>query len=264
MLSLSTRRSVKPQIIGPAFGGLAIGLVGLGAVYVVNGLFYLFAMLALIAVHVPAPVRPETIETPWRSFLDGLIFVRRKRVIVWLMTLDIAATVLGNYRALLPIFATNLGVGAGGFGLLSAAPGIGALTGSALMLSLGDIRYRGLYAIAAVFSYCGALALLAVSPWFPMAMLAAAGLGLTDSIQMIARNSTIIGISPDELRSRVEAFRSMIAGGGTPLGYTLSGAFAASFGAPIALIIGAFACMALVTTIALTRKELRDPRPGFR
>jgi MFS family permease len=260
-IALNATIGQTSQIAGPAFAGLAIGLIGLGAVYMLNGAFYFLAMLALFAIRVPPPVR-QTEESPWRSLLDGLIFVRSKPVIISLMGLDLAATVLGSYRALLPIFATNLGVGVGGYGLLSAAPGVGSLIGSAFILSLGDMRYKGLYALFAVLGYCGALILLALSPWFLLAVVAAGLLGFTDAVQMISRNTTIIAISPDALRGRVEAFRTMLAGGGPPLGFTLSGALAAAFSAPAALVLGAAACAALVVSVGMTRKELRDPGLG--
>ncbi len=260
-IALNATIGQTSQIAGPAFAGLAIGFVGLGTVYVVNGAFYFLAMIALVAVHVP-PLVTQAKESPWRSFLDGLIFVRQKPVILSLLALDVAATVLGSYRALLPIFASHLGVGAGGYGLLSASPGVGSLFGSGFMLSLGDMKYKGLYALTAVLGYCGALVLLALSPWFVLALLAAGLLGVTDSVQMIARNSTIIAIAPDALRGRVEAFRTMLSGGGPPLGYTLSGGLAAVLGAPLAVVIGAAACAAVVAGIGGSRKELRDPHLG--
>ena len=260
-VALNATITQTSQIAGPAFAGVAIGIVGLGAVYMVNGLFYFLAMLALFAVHVP-PAPQEARESPWRSFLDGLIFVRSKPVITSLLAMDVVATVLGSYRALLPIFAASLGAGAGGYGLLSAAPGVGSLVGSGFILSLGDMKYRGLYALFAVLAYCGALVLLALSPWFLLAIVGAALLGVTDSIQMISRNSTIIAISPDALRGRVEAFRTMLSGGGPPLGYMLSGVLAAVLGAPLALVVGAAACAALVAGIGVSRKELRDPHLG--
>jgi MFS family permease len=249
------------QIAGPALAGVAIGIIGLGAVYVINGLFYLLAMIAIIAIKAP-PMLHNLGESPWRSFLDGLIFVRSKPVIISLLTLDLGETIFGSYRALLPIFADNLGVGAGGYGVLSAAPGVGSLIGSAAMLSLGDMKYKGLYTIFGVLAYCGALVMLAVAPFFALAIVASALLGVTNSVQMIPRNSTIISISPDALRGRVEAFRSMLAGGGPPLGYTLSGGLAAALGPPLALVAGAIACAALVAGIGVTRKELRDPYLG--
>jgi MFS family permease len=249
------------MITGPAFAGVDIGVAGLGVVYAANGLFYLLAMLALLAVRVPAMEQAD-ITGPWLSFVEGMHFVRSKPVIVWLLMLDLGETILGSYRALLPIFATELGVGAGGYGLLSAAPGVGSVVGAAFILSLGDMRYKGLFTLFGVLAYCGALVLLAVSPWFWLAVVAGGLLGATNSVQVIPRNSAILAISPDALRGRVDAFRSMLAGGGPPLGYMLSGILAAALGPPLALIAGAAACVSLVAAIGFTRRELRDPYLG--
>ena len=54
----------------------------------------------------------------------------------------------------------------------------------------------------------------------------------------------------------------MLAGGGPPLGYTLSGAVAAVLGAQSALMVGAAACALLVIGIGTARRELRDPYLG--
>jgi hypothetical protein len=170
--------------------------------------------------------------------------------------------VLGSYRALLPIIAKSLGVGAAGYGLLSASPGVGALVGAGVILSLGDMKYKGLYTLFGVLGYCGALALLAISPWFLLSLVAASLLGTTNAIQMVPRNTVILSISPDALRGRVEAFRTMLAGGGPPIGYTLSGVVAAALGAPVALLLGAAACTVLVAGVGITRSELRDPDLG--
>jgi MFS family permease len=259
-IALNATIMQSSQITGPALAGVAIGIVGLGAVYVLNGVFYFLAMIALFAIHVPRT--REVSENIWRSFLDGLIFVRSKPAIISLLVLDLGETVLGSYRALLPILATSLGAGPGGYGLLSAAPGVGSVLGSAFILSLGDMRYKGLFAVFGVLAYCVALVILALSQWFALSALAAAMLGFTNSVQVVPRNSAIIAMSPDELRGRVEAFRSMLAGGGPPLGYTLSGVMAALLGAPVALAAGAFACAGVVVMVAVTRKELRDPDLG--
>ncbi|MBM3140247.1 MAG: MFS transporter, partial [Chloroflexi bacterium] len=222
------------QIVGPAVAGITIAALDLGATYALTGVAYLAAMIAILGIRRPAP-RARMGESVWRSLAEGLAFVRRRSVILSLLALDLGETILGSYRALLPIFAAMLGVGASGFGLLSAAPGVGSLLGATFILSLGDMRYKGLYTVFGVLAYCGALVLLALSPWFALSLVAAGLLGTTNSVQMIPRNTAILAISPDSLRGRVEAFRSMFAGGGPPLGYTLSGGVAAALGAPAAL-----------------------------
>lgn len=87
-------------------------------------------------------------------------------------------------------------------------------------------------------------------------------LGVTNAVQMIPRNTIILAISPDALRGRVEAFRSMLTGGGPPLGFTFSGGMAAVLGVPFALTVGAIACAVLVAGVGATRRELRDPDLG--
>lgn len=260
-IALSATIGQTSQIIGPALAGVGIGTIGIGSAYVVNGLLYLAAMVAIIRVRTLAP-QFEDNESPWHSFIEGLRFVRSKPAIISLLVLDLGETVLGSYRALLPVFAETLRLGATGYGLLSAAPGVGSIVGAGIILALGDMKYKGLYTLFGVLAYCGALALLAISPWFVLTFVAASLLGTTNSIQMIPRNTVILSISPDALRGRVEAFRSMLAGGGPPLGYALSGVLAAVVGAPMALVAGAVACSVLVAGVGIMRTELRDPYLG--
>lgn len=249
------------QIVGPALGGVAIDLVGLGGTYAINGVVYVAAMLVILGIKTPS-APPATTDSPWHSFIEGLAFVRSRRVIISLLLLDLGATVLGSYRALLPIFADLHGVGATGYGLLTGAPGVGAVIGATGILSLGDMRYKGMYTVGGVLGYCGGLVVLALAPWFWVALLGGAILGATNAIQMIPRNTVILAVSPDALRGRVEAFRSMLAGGGPPLGYTLSGAIAAAIGAPAALVVGGIACVGLVALVAWWDRALRQPDLG--
>ncbi len=249
------------QVGGPALAGLGIATVGLGPAYLLNALLYLVAVATIVGIRVPVAASKPS-ESPWQSFVDGMSFVRSRPVIISLLVLDLGAVVLGSYRALLPIFAEALGAGPSGYGLLSAAPGVGSLVAAVFMLSLGDMRYKGLYTVFGVLAYSAALALLAVSSWFYLSLLAASLLGATNSVQMIPRNAVILAIPPDALRGRVAAFRSMLAGGGPPLGYTLSGAVAAVLGAQSALMVGAAACALLVIGIGTAHRELRDPYLG--
>ena len=260
-VALNATISQVSQIVGPALAGIAIATLDTGAAYIINGVFYLAAMASIFGIR--AQVRPAATDaSPWDSFLEGLRFVMQKPVILSLLALDLSQTIFGSYRALLPIIATSLGVGAAGFGLLSAAPGVGAVIGAAGILALGDMRYKGLYTMFGVLAFCASVALLAVSPWFSIALIAAALTGVTNSIQVIPRNSAILTMSPDALRGRVESFRSMLAGGGPPIGYAVSGAMGAALGVPVALVLGSIACVVTVAGIGVTRHELRDPDLG--
>src|SRR5690606_20788408 len=69
------------QIVGPALGGIAIDLLGLGATYALNGVFYLVAMVVILGIRTPAAKPDATEDSPWQSFIEGLVFVRKRRVI---------------------------------------------------------------------------------------------------------------------------------------------------------------------------------------
>jgi MFS family permease len=249
------------QIAGPALAGLVIAAVNLETTYAVNSAVYLLAVAVIVGIRTPS-TPPATREHPWRSFVEGLKFVRGKPVILSLLVLDLGATVFGSYQALLPVFADRLGVGAFGYGWLGAAPGIGALVGASFIMSRGNMRYRGMYTLFGVLAYCVALAILPLAPWYWLALVATAMLGTTNAIQMVPRNTTILTVTPNSLRGRVEAFRSMLSGGGPSLGFMLSGAAASAFGPVVAVLGGAAACAVLVGIVGLTRHELRDPELG--
>jgi MFS family permease len=250
------RTAIIPMLIptDQLVSGVALNATIMQTSQIAGPALYLVAMLSILGIR--TRTTPTTsVEGPWRSFTVGLDFVRRKPVILSLLALDLGATVFGSYRALLPISAERLGTGVAGYGWLGAAPRVGSLVGAVCMMSLGNMRDKGRYTVAGVFGYCIALAILPLSPWYWLALVASVLLGAMNSVQMVPRNTTILAISPNALRGRVEAFRSMLAGGGPQIGFMLSGTLATAFG-PVG---GAAACAALVVYIGATRRDLHDP-----
>ncbi len=51
-------------------------------------------------------------------------------------------------------FSVSLLVTQMGANILQTAPGVGSLVGATGILSLGDMRYKGLYTVFGVLSYC--------------------------------------------------------------------------------------------------------------
>jgi MFS family permease len=245
------------NIVGPAIGGVLVMIIGLGATYLTNGAAHVVTLIALAMIQM-GPIAARQRQSAYRSLVEGLSFIRRKSVILALLGTDAAATFFGHYRVLLPFVAVNVGwEGAEGTGLLMAAPGVGSLLGATAIMSLGDFRYKGLVAVVAILGYCVALILLAVSPWFLMALLVAAALGFLDSCQATPRNTVIQSITPDEMRGRVASFQQMLTSGMPSLGQAYAGALAAVVGPGIALVSGAAACIGIVLGIAAARPDLR-------
>ncbi len=134
--------------------------------------------------------------------------------------------------------------------------GVGAITGAGIIMSLGDVRYKGRFVLAGILAYCCCLVGLAISPWFALALLMNASLGFSDSVQAIPRNTVIQSIIPDEIRGRISSFQSMLTNGVPALGQAQAGAVAALIGAPITLIVGAVLCATTVISVAFARSDV--------
>jgi MFS family permease len=256
-------------VIGPMLGGVAIAAFstgessanGFAPTYLLNGLAHLITVGTMALIHIP-PVAARAGQSALQGLTEGLQFVRRRSIILVLLAADSAETLFGRYQAMLPIIAANVGAGAAGLGVLSAAPGAGSLFGAMLIMSLGDIRYKGLVVIGALLAYSASLVLLALSPWFALSLAATFLLGMFDSLQATPRNAVIQLVTPDELRGRVSSFQGMLTTGLPSLGQALLGALGAVIGVPTAMIAGATANAAVQIGLVTTRPELRAPDLG--
>ena len=255
-LSFTAMSRKMSQLAAPVLTGLLIVWIGSGPTYALNGGVYFAAAFLVAAIHYVSDVAGVR-ESPFRSLMEGFGFVRREAVVWVFLAMELVTVYLGSYRALLPIFVAALGAGAEAFGLLLSAAAGGAILGVAVIMSLGNLRYKGLWVAFDLFAYAVALAVLALSDWFLLAMAAVFLLGLFEAVQMVLCNAIVQAMTPDRLRGRVLSFQRMMGVGGTSLGEAQSGFVAAFLGAPLTLIASAAICFA--TTLGLTafKREVR-------
>src|ERR1700687_1658918 len=143
------------MIGGPSLAGFLLACHGPALIYGINAASYVAVIVALIAMRASGRAGAREGQTASRvSFValqEGLSFVWRTPIIVQTMTLDFAATFFASATALLPIFADKiLNVGARGFGLLFAAPAIGAVVTGLVMARMGTFRRQGKLVIGSV------------------------------------------------------------------------------------------------------------------
>ena len=140
---------------------------------------------------------------------------------------------------LLPIFAKDiLFVGPAGFGVLSAAPAIGGVLGTVVLLGIGDVKSKGLLALWAFLAYALALGLFAVSTLFWLSVLLLGTMGLANSLQAVMRQTSFHLLTPDAVRGRAFAVFNMFSQGANSVGATEVGFLAALIGAPGSLLVG--------------------------
>src|SRR5215469_13853700 len=141
-LSLNLSVFQTSLIGGPALAGLLIahagqGTRGLALIYLLNAVSFLAVIYALATMWTSGAPEPGAHHSEtFAALREGLHFVFTTPLMVWTMGLDFLATFFSGATSLLPIFADQvLKVGAKGYGILAAAPAIGALAGS-LYLSI--------------------------------------------------------------------------------------------------------------------------------
>jgi len=262
-ISLNTIMFQTASVAGPALGGLVIGGFGVGWAYALNALSFLAVIAALLAMRdVPKRAASETSDISWRAAREGLAFVFHTPLIRSTMLLDFLATFFASATALLPIFAQDiLHVGASGYGLLSAAPSVGAmLTSLALVPLLERIDRRGAAMLWAVLGFGIATVAFGISRSFALTFVCLALTGATDTVSMVIRNVIRQLNTPDAMRGRMTGVNMVFFMGGPQLGELEAGLVANAWGAPFSVISGGIACILATGVVAAQTPALRAYR----
>jgi MFS family permease len=224
-------------IIGPAVGGF-LYLAGPAVVYAAAGAMAWLAALSISTLRLERRL-PKREPVAFRSVFAGIAFIRSRPVILGAISLDMFAVLLGGATALLPIYAKNiLRIGAGGLGLLRAAPSIGALAVSVYLTRKPPRRAVGRRMFSAVVIFGAGTIVFAVSRSFALSLAALVILGGADIISVVIRQSLVQMGTPDKMRGRVSAVNSMFIGTSNQLGEFESGLTAAWFGTVPAVLLG--------------------------
>ncbi len=117
---------------GPALAGAVAAWIGTGSASIASACFFLVTIIAVRSWKKTAPAFPGVPETLFSGVRSGLRYARHsplmRALIIRNLSFSVCASVLW---ALLPVIARDqLLLGAGGFGLLSAGFGAGAVVGA--------------------------------------------------------------------------------------------------------------------------------------
>jgi MFS family permease len=248
-------------LAGPAIGGLLIAISGPGLVYLFDAGTYLLLIGALVAMRaaVPPPERPAERSSVWAELVAGVRYVRRTPLIWTLCGLDLVLTVFGAYRVLLPALAERLGLGPTGYGLLSAAPSLGALLATYGIVALVmSSRRLGHALLLSMIGYGLAAVCFVQLQVVALVVLAALVMGACDATATTIRHTAVQIDTPDELRGRVQSLYQITSRGGPALGDVVIGAVAGLVG-PVAALTGGAAVPVLIALGLLTRpNRVRD------
>ena len=255
-IALSSTAWQSGAIIGPALGGILYDVTP-HLPYGLSAALFAFSAICLFTIG-PLPRTALKPGSPLRQMADGLSYVRRNRLVLGAITLDLFAVLLGGVTAMLPLYARDiLEVGADGLGPLRAAPAVGA-TLTAIFFSVRPLKTNvGVKMLAAVVVFGAATAVFGFSQSYLLSLAMLALLGGADMFSVYIRQSLIQLHTPDEMRGRVAAASTLAISASNELGETRSGFSAALLGPVAATVAGGIAAIGVTLLWALLFPELR-------
>ncbi len=262
-IALNTILFQLASVVGPALAGPTMAGLGLGYVYLFNALSFLVVLVALILMKdVSADPGSKRAPVSLSSAMDGLRFVFGSPLIRSSMLLDFLATFFSSAMALLPIFAQDiLFLDEHGYGLLVAAPAVGALVTSAILAPIATrIVRRGPILLWSVLLYGAATVVFGCSSSFWLTYAALAVTGAADTVSIVLRNLIRQLHTPDEMRGRMIAVNMVFFMGGPQLGELEAGLVADRFGAVASVVSGGILCMLSTAWLAWREPALRRYR----
>ena len=235
-------------VLGPAFAGFSINWIGVHwTLGVIFGLVVL-ALFVTFQIKRKPILNPKIGESVAKSLKEGVKFVYKTKAIFGALTLDMIAVLFGGAIALLPVYAQDiLKVGSEGFGILRAAPAVGAFITMLITAYIPISKNAGMKLLGAIFGFGICIIVFGLSSVFWISLLALFMSGVTDGISMVIRQTILQLKTPDHMRGRVASVNSMFVGSSNELGAFESGLTAKLMGTVTAVVFGG--TMTLITVI---------------
>jgi MFS family permease len=230
------------RVFGPALAGMLLAAAGAAACFFVNAASFLAVLISLFRI---TPDLASSTGTRRTGLGDGMRHVFGSP---WPRTLVILTgifTVFGvSFVAILPVYARDtLGTGAGGYGMLTSAFGIGAAAAAISIAALGHRLPRERVLLWAGTGFASAIFLLGLSRQFALAFAVLLLAGLSAALNAILTNTMLQTEAPDDLRGQVVGFYSFIVVGLAPFGSLQAGWLAEHLGAGSAVLLGGSVCL---------------------
>ncbi|MBT4916272.1 MAG: MFS transporter [Formosa sp.] len=246
------------SVLGPAFAGFTINWLGVHwSLCIVFGLVIL-SFILLFGISKKPVLNPKIGEPLVQSLKEGVRFVFKTKAILGAISLDMIAVLFGGAVALLPVFAQDiLKVGPEGFGMLRAAPAVGAFMTMLVTAYIPISKHAGLKLLVAIFGFGISIIVFGLSSIFWISLVALFFSGVTDGVSMVIRQTILQLKTPDHMRGRVSSVNSMFVGSSNELGAFESGVTAKLMGTVTAVVFGGTMTLITVLTTGIVSPTFR-------
>ena len=240
------------RIIGPALGGIIIGLVGPGFTFLINAFLFSTILVSLRSWKYKAKLRPLPADQLIGAMKTGIKFTQNApKVKVVLIQIAIFSFFASCLLSFIPLIArSRLGLGPYGFGMLYGCFGIGGLMGATLLPQIRKLVSLNRLVVLSRACFAVIIAAISISNQF---VFIAALLFLAGFIWIIlisTYNIAIQSIIPEWVRGRVVSVYMLAFFGFMACGSAVWGFTATIIGIPLTLqVAAAFIIIGILITI---------------
>jgi MFS family permease len=227
------------SVLGPAVAGFSITIIGVYGSMLSILACSLLALIALSQISTKPILNPKIGEPIMQSLKEGVKFVYNNKTILGALSLDMVAVLFGGAVALLPIYAQDiLKVGPEGFGVLRAAPALGAFITMFISAYVPLNKNAGMKLLFSIFAFGICIIVFGISTLFWLSVIALFLSGVVDGISVVIRQTILQLKTPDHMRGRVAAVNSIFVGSSNELGAFESGLTAKLMGTVTSVVFG--------------------------
>ena len=246
------------RLVGPAFAGMLIYLIGTGPTYYFCFVASLSAVVLWLGIRLNTQPTAPSAGGVIQHMAEGLNFIRKNEIYFIFIAIIFFNSAFGmSYLILMPVFARNvLDVGSQGFGFLQSVGGAGALVGVLAVAWFSHSRGKGMQALSGALAFGILLISFAASKSYPLSLALTFALGVASQFYMTTISTVIQVNLPNELRGRVMGIYGL-AWELMPVGGMIAGAIAEFAGAPIAVGFGGFMVAGMALLIAIFYPSIR-------
>jgi MFS family permease len=248
------------RAVGPALAGAIAAAVGSGSAMLASAAFFGIMVVAVQGWRGPKRTIPGVPETIISGIESGLRYTRHSPLMRALVLHNFSFTLCASALwALLPVIARDqLGLGAGGYGMLSAGFGVGAIT-SAMLVPRGLHRTSiNTMVIASVALWFVAALLIAWTSSTALALVGAFGCGASWVCCLASLSAGTQSSAPAWVRARSVAMNLISGQIAMAVGAALWGSVASASGIRIALAASAGGMLLLVGINRAMRLRMGD------
>ena len=233
------------RLIGPAVGGVLIGLLGEGICFLLNGISYLAVIVALLMMRLEPGQVKRARQRVWEDMRDGFLYVKGNMPIRSLLLLMSAISFFGlPLMTFIPAYVkTILGGESELLGLLLSCVGVGSFAAALYLAARKSVLGLGKVVMisgALLGIGLGVMSFVTV-PWVAAVLCVPVGFTIIAAVASI--NTLLQTLSGEDKRGRVMGYMAMAFTGMAPVGSMILGAIEKFVGLQFIILLSGICCL---------------------